>query len=225
MSTTASQRKAFQQYEANQWFIRNKPILDNYAGENDFVINLLQLYNIKPLRILEIGCSAGYRLNYLRNLFPAAEITGIDPSSEAVNAGKRHYPGVELFEGTADDLSRFEDGYFDLIIVGFVFYVIDRSLLLRVVAEIDRVLCNKAVVINIDFFSERPNRNRYHHITEFDAFSFKQNYENIFIASEMYQLLHRVSFHHEKRLADATDDYFNKCSATLLKKDIDAVYR
>lgn len=224
MPVNTLQRKAFQQYEANQWFARNKSLLNSYAGEHDFVVNLLLQYKIKPLRILELGSSAGYRLHYLKHLFPDAQVFGIDPSTDAVATGTQLYPGVELHVGTADDLSVFEDGFFDLVIIGFVFYVIDRSLLLRVVSEIDRVLADKGLLINVDFFSEKAIKNNYHHITEFEAFSFKQGYETIFLASEMYQLLHKISFHHSNRQPDATDDYFNKCTATLLKKDVNAGY-
>jgi ubiquinone/menaquinone biosynthesis C-methylase UbiE len=225
MQSIPLQRKAFQQYEANQWFARNKFILYKYKGENDFVSSIITQYRINPIRILEIGSSAGYRLNYLKSLFPSAKIIGIDPSTDAVQEGRKLYPDIELHVATADDLSIFEDSFFDLIIIGFVFYVIDRSLLLKVVGEIDRVLSNKGLLINTDFFSEKPIKNKYHHITEFEAFSFKQRYENIFLASEMYQLLHQVSYNHTDYLVDASDDYFNKCTTTLLKKDVFATYK
>jgi ubiquinone/menaquinone biosynthesis C-methylase UbiE len=224
MKDTALQRKAFAQYEANQWYARNKQAVDNYSGEDDIVVRLLKQYHIQPLRVLEIGCSAGYRLNYLKEYYPEARVIGIDPSSDAVKRGSDLYPNIELFVGTADDLSQFENGYFDLIIVGFVFYVIDRTLLLKVISEIDRVLSDKGFLVNTDFYSEKPLKNKYHHITEFEAYSFKQNYESIFLASEMYQLIHKSSFHHSARSFDASDDYFNKCTATLLKKDVYAVY-
>jgi ubiquinone/menaquinone biosynthesis C-methylase UbiE len=224
MKDRALQRKAFVQYEANQWYARNKQAVDNYSGEDDIVVGLLKQYHVQPLRVLEVGCSAGYRLHYLKQYYPEACVTGIDPSSDAVKKGSELYPNIELSVGTADDLSLFETGSFDLIIVGFVFYVVDRPLLLKVVSEIDRVLSDKGLLINIDFFSEKALKNKYHHITEFEAYSFKQNYESIFLASEMYQLIHKSSFDHGTKSFDASDDYFNKCTATLLKKDVYAVY-
>ena len=163
--------------------------------------------------------------NYLKSLFPSALVVGIDPSTDAVEEGRKLYPNIELHVATADDLSMFDDGFFDLVIIGFVFYVIDRSLLLKVVGEVDRILSDKGLLINTDFYSEKAIKNKYQHISEFEAFSFKQRYENIFLASEMYHLIHMASFNHNDHSSDATDDYFNKCSTTILKKDVSAAYK
>jgi ubiquinone/menaquinone biosynthesis C-methylase UbiE len=225
MHSIAFQKQAFQKYEANQWFARNKSLLNTFKGESDIVSSLITQYRINPIRILEIGSSAGYRLNYLKSLFPSALVVGIDPSTDAIQEGMKLYPNIELHVATADDLSMFDDGFFDLVIIGFVLYVIDRSLLLKVVGEIDRVLTDKGLLINTDFFSEKAIQNKYQHISDFEAFSFKQRYENIFLASEMYHLIHMVSFNHSDLLPDATDDYFNKCSTTILKKDVSAAYK
>ena len=65
-----SQKSAFLNYEANSWFERNKDALLNYKIENDKIISLLKSYKQKPNNILEIGCSAEYRLNGLKKVFP-----------------------------------------------------------------------------------------------------------------------------------------------------------
>ena len=57
-----SQKSAFLNYEANSWFDINKGALVNYKTENDEIISLLKFYKKKPNNILEIECSAGYRL-------------------------------------------------------------------------------------------------------------------------------------------------------------------
>lgn len=224
-SPLGSQKKAFQEYEANQWFDRNRSVLETYSLENDVVVNTIKNYYITPKRVLEIGSSAGYRLNGIKTAFPQTEVYGLDPSRQAIDYGTAHYPGVNLFTGTADNMQKFEDAQFDLVIVGFVFYVIDRHLLLKVIAEIDRVLADKGALITVDFFSEKAIRNHYEHITQFEAFSFKQNYDQIFTASQLYQLVHKESFHHSSKELDATDDYYNKCSITMLKKDVYAAYK
>ncbi|MGN7720008.1 class I SAM-dependent methyltransferase [Chitinophaga sp. 22620] len=218
------QKKAFQEYEADQWFLRNKSYLDNYDARHDIVLNTVQNYKLHPENILEIGCSAGHRLNSLKKLFPGATVCGIDPSQQAVSYGAGIYPGVELTAGTADQMKMFADGQFDLVIVGFVFYVIDRPLLLQVIAEIDRVLADKGVLVIVDFFSERTIKNHYQHITEFQAYSYKQNYDRLFTETALYHLLFKGSFDHSTGDLDSSDDYYNKCSISLLKKDIYAAY-
>lgn len=219
------QKKAFQEYEADQWFQRNKPYLDNYRAEDDIVISTIRNYRIKPQNILEIGSSAGYRLDGIKKLYPETNVSGIDPSQQAVDYGARTYPHVHLSAGTADNMSMYADGQFDLVVVGFVFYVIDRPLLLKVIAEIDRVLADKGLLIIVDFFSEKTIKNNYQHITQFQAYSYKQNYDRIFTETELYQLVFKGSFDHSTKELDSSDDYYNKCSVSLLKKDIYAAYK
>lgn len=221
----SAQKTAFLAYEANQWFIRNKAALQSYNKDEDIVINTINSYGIQPQQVLEIGSSAGHRLNGIKTLFPDAGVAGIDPSGEAIAFGQSTYPAVDFHLGTADQMGMFRDGQFDLVIVGFVFYVIDRHLLLKVVSEIDRVLADKGMLIMVDFFSEKNIRNNYEHITQFKAYSFKQNYDQIFSSTEMYQLVSKTSFNHSTRQNDATDDYYNKCSVTMLKKDVYASYK
>ena len=62
-----SQKSTFLRYEADEWFNRNKKVILNYQPANDYVLNLIDNYNIKFGSILEIGCSAGYRLNEIKN--------------------------------------------------------------------------------------------------------------------------------------------------------------
>jgi hypothetical protein len=92
----ANQREAFMQYEANQWFAPNKSILLSYNGEEDHVASLMKQYQLKPERILESGSSAGHRLTYLRGLHPSAQMKDLDPSTNAVNFGKKMYPQIDL---------------------------------------------------------------------------------------------------------------------------------
>jgi len=219
------QKEAFIDYEADAWFNRNKSVLLNYTKERDRVLSLIKEYNLAPKNVLEIGCSAGYRLNAIKTSFEGCSVFGIEPSKEAINYGKQQYPGVNFINGTADDLSSMEDESMDVVVVGFVFYVIDRNIFFKVVAEIDRVLKNGGILIIVDFFSETALKNVYQHIKDFSAFSFKQNYDEVFTASKLYYLLDKSTWNHSEKVLDATDNYHDKYSVTLLKKDISASYK
>ena len=168
-----SQKKSFLTYEADNWFERNKSIINSYSASSDKVIELIEKYNVDNDSILEIGCSAGYRLNALKELYPKANVFGIEPSGKAIEYGKTNYKNIEFLQGTADDLSQFKNESLDVVIVGFVFYVIDRNILFKVISEIDRVLKNGGIIIIIDFFSETSLKNVYQHIDEFEAYSYK----------------------------------------------------
>lgn len=221
---TNLQKNAFIAYEADAWFERNKAFLEKYSTESDRVVGLIRDYNVKPSAVLEIGCSWGYRLNGLHKTFNC-KVYGVEPSQKAVDFGRKTFPDVTFHEGTADNLSHLPNASVDVVIVGFVFYVIDREIIFRVVSEIDRVLKNGGLLIIIDFFSETSLRKAYHHIKDFSAYSFKQNYDEIFTSSRLYYLLDKSTMNHVNYQLDATEDYDNKYSITLLKKDLNASYK
>lgn len=219
------QKEAFLSYEANAWFERNKQILLNYSKDKDRVISLIKDYNLNPGNVLEVGCSAGYRLDGIKKVFNTCSVYGIEPSEKALEYGRENFPDVNFIHGTADNMSSFENDSMDIIIVGFVFYVIDRNSLFKVIAEIDRVLKNGGILIIVDFFSETSLKNAYQHIKDFSAFSFKQNYDEIFTSSKLYYLLDKSTMNHSEKLLDATNNYHDKYSVSLLKKDISASYK
>jgi ubiquinone/menaquinone biosynthesis C-methylase UbiE len=219
------QKDAFLEYEADAWFNRNKAVWLNYSKDSDPVINLIKDYNLNPKNVLEVACSAGYRLNAVKSLFRDCKVFGLEPSKEAIKYGQEHFQDVNFTRGTADDLTNFEDGSMDIVIVGFVLYVIDRSIFFKVVSEIDRVLRNGGTLIIIDFFSETVLKNVYQHISEFTAFSFKQNYDEVFTASRLYYLLDKSTRNHSEKKLDASENYYDKYCVSLLKKDISASYK
>ncbi len=220
-----NQKSSFLNYEADAWFERNNAVIKNYNLNDDKVIDLFDDYNFEKSKVLEIGSSAGYRLNAIRDKYPNTSVFGLEPSEKAIEYGKINFPDVNFTHGTADDLSAFEDATFDVVIVGFVFYVIDRSILFKVISEIDRVMKNNGVIIIIDFFSETSLKNSYQHIDEFEAYSYKQNYEDIFISSRLYYSLDKSTYSHTSKKLDATNDYYDKYSISLLKKDINSSYK
>jgi ubiquinone/menaquinone biosynthesis C-methylase UbiE len=224
----SSQKKSFLQHEADSWFDRNMhAVMGRFSGHgecDDFIIKTLDRYKIQPCKILEVGSSAGYRLNSIKEKYPESEPYGIDPSTKAIVFGKTHYPQINLSVGTADKLP-FEKEMFDVVIIGFVFYVVDRELLFQSITEIDRVLKNTGFLIIVDFFSEKPLKNKYAHISDFQAYSFKQRYEDIFTASHLYHLMDKTTLNHASQKDDVQSDFYDLVSVTLLKKDIDASYK
>lgn len=219
------QKDAFTTYEADAWFSRNQDYLKKYSVQNDKVVSLLTGYNLLPGNVLEIGCSAGHRLNGIKSLHKDCNVYGIEPSKKAIEYGQQNFPTINLCEGTADDLSAYGNESMDVIIVGFVFYVIDRNIVFKVISEIDRVLKNGGALIIVDFFSETSLKNEYQHIKDFRAYSFKQNYDEIFTSSKLYYLLDKSTLNHDTKSLDASNDYFNKYSISMLKKDINASYK
>src|SRR5690349_6074798 len=75
------QRDVFRGGEGTQWFRRNESAL---SAEGDPVLRALA--DIKPKRLLEVGCSNGWRLEEARVRY-GSRCTGIDPSLQALTAG------------------------------------------------------------------------------------------------------------------------------------------
>jgi len=220
------QKDIFIEYEADKWFERNKIAINNYTIDKDVVVRKIQEYNINPCYILEIGCSAGYRLNGLKSIFSNSKVYGIDPSKNAINYAKSHFADIDVFIGTSDDLSVIGNIKFDLIIVGFVFYVIDKSIIYKMVSEIDKSLSDKGILIINDFFSSVPKRNAYHHIVDSEVFSYKDCYEKLFTSSNMYHLIDKSTFlHSEWNTPTIPNDFNDAMSVVVLKKDVYANYK
>ena len=221
--STMKQKDAFLNYEANNYFNRNKDV--EYIAEHDIALKVLKEYQAHPKHVLEIGCSYGYRLDAISRIFQDAKTIGIEPSSEAIRRGRALFPGVNFIEGTADDLSPIETASCDIVIIGFVLYVVDREILFKVISEADRVLADGGILMIIDFFSEKPARNPYQHIQDTQGYAFKQNYDDVFVSSKLYHLLDKRSLNHISKGPDWSDDYHNKYAMTTLRKDLSAGYK
>lgn len=64
-------------------------------------------------RLLEVGSSAGYRIE--EHAGRGVELWGIDADNEAIKAGKESGVSVNLIEGNAEDLP-YHDGFFDKVL-------------------------------------------------------------------------------------------------------------
>lgn len=98
------------------------------------------LDDIKPARILEVGCSVGFNCLGLANEFEEAFVFGIEPDQEAIdvaNAMSNNSDRLKFLQGYGENLP-FDDNYFDLIICHTVIeHVQDVP---SVIKEMQRVL-------------------------------------------------------------------------------------
>jgi len=210
------QNSEFFTLEADAWFERNQCSV--LVEDDDLTTRMVLSKSITCKRILDVGCSAGHRL--ARLVKAGAEGYGIDPSERAIGAGKKMYSNLNLQRGVAHILD-FDEEFFDIVYLAFVFHWIDRSYLLKTVAEIDRVLKNAGRLIIADFCPNRPRKNRYHYRTDVELFTYKQLYWDIFTASHLYQQVERFEFQlpcSSKRRQEADD---NAAAVVELRKIID----
>ena len=80
----------------------------------------VELLDLRPgQRALDVGCGPGVLTAQLADRLGAAGVVAIDPSPPFVEAARDRIPGVEVHEGSAEDLP-FADGGFDLAVAQLV---------------------------------------------------------------------------------------------------------
>jgi ubiquinone/menaquinone biosynthesis C-methylase UbiE len=207
------QKDIFLNSEANAWYERNKN-----SGIGSCDIDIIKKYIPQnDARILEIGCASGAKLEQFRFNNVAY---GIDPSTEAIEEGKKVFPYLNLSVGTADNLP-YDSNFFNVVIFGFCLYLVDRDLLFRCVSEADRVLKRNGYLIITDFDSEIPFKRNYHH--KENIYTYKMNYSKLFIASPDYCLVEKKSFSHSSD-SFALDPQERIATTILVKDSTNAYY-
>ncbi len=114
---------------------RGRSVVFNFFAE--------ELPELRPRRILDMGCSVGHSLLPYTELYPEAEIWGIDVGpgvlryahARAESLGKKIHLSQQSAERT-----RFPDGHFDLVTSHILLHETSRSALRNIFAECWRLL-------------------------------------------------------------------------------------
>ncbi|HEU5455193.1 MAG TPA: class I SAM-dependent methyltransferase [Nocardioides sp.] len=80
----------------------------------------VELFELRPgQRALDVGCGPGALTVQLAERLGVSGVVAIDPSTPFVEAARERIPGVEVHEGSAEDLP-FADGAYDLAVAQLV---------------------------------------------------------------------------------------------------------
>ncbi len=217
------QKSVFVRSEGDEWFDRNRIALAESSPLRDSLVERIAQHlphgGTTASQVLEIGCGQGGNLNGLSSV---REIrgSGIDPSGRAVSSGAAAFPHLELCVGTADALP-YGDGSQDMVWFGFCLYLVDRSLLQRVVAEADRVLRDGGLLVVVDFDPLVPCKREYHH--KAGLYSYKMDYARLFLANPAYSLVEKYSTSHTT--GAWTQDPQERVALTICYKNMDLAYQ
>lgn len=183
----------FKSFEGDKYFQRRKNSnwSDEERIEEDLPLELIKRNNLKIKKVAEVGAYNGFRLAFLAQNYDCKSVA-FEPSQKAIEDGKDRYPYITFCCNTASKLDA-DDASFDMVIVSFVFHWIDRKTLLRSASEIDRILADGGWLIISDCLVEYPQRSRYHHLQKQEVWTYKQSYEDIFIATNCYTLVDSIS--------------------------------
>jgi SAM-dependent methyltransferase len=113
-----------------------------YWWSTRFYALLALRYGPPSGRLLEVGCGLGHLLARLQHRY---SVYGIDINSWALERAAETAPGAVLKEGSAEDLSHFEESDFDLLIAKHVLEHLSNPE--AAVAEFGRVLAPGGVAI------------------------------------------------------------------------------
>lgn len=216
-----SQDQIFAAFEADRWFARNKEVLEACDPEKDPPLKLISLYQLKPQKVLEVGAVNGFRLAAISERY-GARVVALELSAEAIADGKSRFARVEFVRGVAHAIPVKEA--FDLVIVNFVFRWIDRANLLRAVTEIDRLLVDGGFLIIGDFYPSKLIKVPYHHLTEEEVYTYKQNYAATFLASGLYHPVCLLTGDHASKALVPEVDEDERIGVWLLRKKLNESY-
>ena len=209
------QKEIFLHSEGDAWFTRNKQAVSKRKLPDDDAL-LRELLDFLPpsaggrIKVLEVGCGDGTRLDWLKNNLNA-DCYGIEPSANAVAAASGK--GINVQQGTADVLP-FDDQSFDIVIFGFCLYLCDRDDLFRIASAADRVLRSPGWLMIQDFFSPMPNAKLYHHRP--GVLSYKMDYRTLFDWHPDYECMtHKLRHHSEAGYTDIEDEWM---AVSILRK-------
>jgi len=222
-------KEIFLQDEGNAYFRRNfSP--DRSCSKGTTFLSGFLYRNPKTLEegkktLLEVGCDYGFNLMYLNQKF-YLKCYGIEPSKEAVEYGKKDLAAkgitdVELLQGTSDFLP-FEDGSMDFVILGFCMYLLDRDLVLKTVAEADRVLKRGGFLVIEDFCVPSPYKRTYKHNP--NVYTYKLDYSRLFLGDPSYTLIEKTTYSSASMSFDpAIQERVSSC--ILYKEHIEDIYQ
>ncbi|MGI4730766.1 class I SAM-dependent methyltransferase [uncultured Sphingomonas sp.] len=106
-----------------------------------------------PKRILDMGCTVGHSTLPYKELFPDAEIWGIDVAAPQIRYahGRAGAFGLDVnFAQMNAEQTAFEDGYFDLIVSHIMLHETSGKAMPKVFAECHRLLAPGGYMIHAD---------------------------------------------------------------------------
>jgi ubiquinone/menaquinone biosynthesis C-methylase UbiE len=214
------QRDIFLESEGDAWYRRNSGQPDaRYDPAADFLISEIsalpragEIQQGGGIRLLEIGCGDGARLEWLQDSY-GFNCSGLEPSEQAVEVARER--GVDAHRGTAEDLPFGVDS-FDIVVFGFCLYLCDHEDLFRIASEADRVLKNPGWLLILDFYSRAISRRTYHHRP--GLYSHKMDYSEMFAWHPAYTVFsHRVLRHGRGGYTDDQDEWV---AVSVLRKNL-----
>ena len=173
--------------EGDKYFTRNKNYDELNPNENN-TFNLIKINNLNPKKILEIGCGAGHKLNYLSQKLNTKNNYGVDLSKKAILYGKKKYKNLKLLNISSLEIDKINTK-FDMIICGFFLYLLDREEIFKQFDLIYNKINKNGHLIIIDFNPIFKHSNRHSENNKLKIF--KMKYDNFLEESGLFKMIYK----------------------------------
>jgi ubiquinone/menaquinone biosynthesis C-methylase UbiE len=154
----------------------------------------------KPRRILDLGCTVGHNIVPLALAFPDAEVVAIDTAAAVLRyaharAQSLGAKNITFIQMNAEDMSRFDDGYFDWVQTTMYLHELSGKALPRVIRESERVLAPGGLMFHLEqpqYSDDMPLYEQF--IRDWDAFNNNEPYWSAMHALDLKQVMVRQAF-------------------------------
>ena len=139
-------------------FVTTGGLLGRYAdGGGQAVVQWVQrnLPDLKPRRILDIGCTVGHSALPIAQAFPDAEVIAVDVAAPvlryaAARAQSLGVHNIRFVQANGEDLSRFADASFDWVQTTMFLHELSTTALSAIFRESRRLLRAGGVVLHVE---------------------------------------------------------------------------
>lgn len=154
----------------------------------------------RPGRILEAGCTIGHNLVPLAQAFPDAEVIGIDTAAPVLRYGHARarsmgVTNLRFIQASAEDLSRWPDGYFDWVQTTMFLHELSAKSLPRILGELHRVLAPGGLAMHLEQPQYTPQMPLYEQfIRDWDAFNNNEPFWSAMHGLDLQRLMIQSGF-------------------------------
>lgn len=184
--------------EGDAYYKRNK---EQHEPEYDPIIDIID--DLGFTSVLEIGSVNGWRLAGLQERY-GCKVEGVEASGLAVAEHRVRYPDIPVVQGIAPNiLTVLSDKAYDLVICGFMMYLLPRDSLFQFAAEVDRILKYGGHILIEDFLAPNPHSRDYTHRPDLRVY--KHDPSSPWTWTPTYTLLDRRLVKHHAHVVDHSD--------------------
>ena len=155
----------------------------------------------KPARILDIGCSIGTNTLPYKELYPDAEVYGLDVAAPQLRHAHARAASTDTpvhFSQQNAEQTDFEDGAFDLIVSSYLFHELSVKSTKRVLAEIHRLLRPGGLTLHMELPESSHVDAYYNFFLDWDAYYNNEPHYAAFRAQEPGELMIEAGFDPER---------------------------